>query len=119
MRFGKILGLLMVVLSTCSLGWAQLQPENSISHERDIAKSIQIYPNPAVEFVHIKLESATASKVTLTLHNIIGNQVDAETEIVDEHELRVRVKDLSSGYYLITIRDTESKTHGTYKFQKR
>lgn len=83
------------------------------------SKSVQIFPNPAVEYVHIKTENAKAEDIKLTVHNIIGNAVETETEIVSEHELRVKVKDLAAGYYLIALRDETSNFKGTYKFLKR
>ena len=85
----------------------------------DMIKSVHIFPNPAVEFVHVKFDQANVQHVTLTLHNIIGNEIQIETEVVDEHELKIRVKDLSVGYYLIAVRDNDTNFRGTYKFLKR
>ena len=112
----------IVVLATAfQRGWAQQSPPDDfpISQEVDIAKSVHIFPNPATEYVHVKVDELPAEKVQLTLHNIIGNEVEVEKEIVNEHELRVRVKDLASGYYLIALKDDDSKFRGTYKFLKR
>jgi hypothetical protein len=119
MRLLRIL-LFALIAAAAQTGWAQAQPEETgYSSERDIAKSVHIFPNPATEFVHVKFEQFPASKVKLTLHNIIGNQVEIETEVVDEHELRVKVKDLASGYYLLAVREEEAKYRGTFKFLKR
>lgn len=85
----------------------------------DITKSVHIYPNPAVDFVHIRLDRLSAHNIRLTVHNIIGNQIEVESEVVDDHEIRVRVKDLNSGYYLVAIKDDEDRFRGTYKFLKR
>jgi hypothetical protein len=85
----------------------------------DITKSVHIYPNPAVDFVHIRLDRFSTDNIKLTVHNIIGNQVEVETEVIDEHEIRVRVKDLSSGYYLLALKDDQDRFKGTYKFLKR
>jgi hypothetical protein len=85
----------------------------------DITKSITVYPNPTVDFINIKFPSLNSSTVKLTLYNILGNEVPAETEIVDNHEIRVRVKEFSTGYYLIAVRDEETQFRGTYKFLKR
>lgn len=88
-------------------------------HNQETTRNVQIYPNPATEFLHIKLEQVPADKVVLTLHNIIGNEMEIETEVISEYELRVRVKDLASGYYLLAIRDEGSNFRGTYKILKR
>ena len=85
----------------------------------DLVKSVHIFPNPAVEFVHIRIDQFKAQDIKLSLHNIIGNEMNTETEIVDEHELRVRVKDLASGYYLLAMKDKDSKFTSTFKFVKK
>ena len=120
MRLLRIV-LFALMAAAAQTGWAQAQPEENpyASAERDVTKSVHIFPNPATEFVHVKLEQFPASKVKLTLHNIIGNQVEIETEVVDEHEIRVKVKDLASGYYLLAVREEEAKYRGTFKFLKR
>jgi hypothetical protein len=119
MRFAKFI--LVITLSfTAGLAFSQNQPdEGVITAERDLSQSVHIFPNPAVEYVHVKIMEIPASKIILAVHNILGNKVDIETEIVDEHELRVKVKDLTSGYYLLAIKDDEAKFRGTYKFLKR
>ena len=87
-----------------------------------VSKSIHIYPNPTNEssdFVNVRIAPLNSHKVKLVLHNIIGNEITTDTEVVDEHELRFRVKDLASGYYLLTVRDSETNFRATYKFLKR
>jgi hypothetical protein len=119
MRLLRIV-LFALLAAATQAGWAQAQPEENLySQERDITKSVHIFPNPATEFIHVKLEHFPASKIKLTLHNIIGNQVEIETEVVDEHEIRVKVKDLASGYYLLAVKEEEAKYRGTFKFLKR
>ena len=83
------------------------------------AKSVRLFPNPAVDFVHVRIDNFSTENVKLTVHNIIGNEVPVEVEILDEHELRVKVKDLNSGYYLLALKDDENRFQGTYKFLKR
>lgn len=82
--------------------------------------AIQLYPNPATEqYIFVKLDVLEADNVKITVHNIIGNEMSVEKDIVDSHEVRVRVKDLASGYYLLTIKDDETQFRGTYKFLKK
>lgn len=105
-------------------GWAQVfQEEYASALETDPSKSVQIYPNPATEYLIVKLNDFPAEKVRLSLHTIIGNQMDVETEITEdsnnEKVIRVKVKDLASGYYLLAVKDDDSKFRGTYKFLKR
>jgi hypothetical protein len=99
---------------------AQTREDYDVQGTRqDPAKTVQIYPNPATDFVHIRFEQFSAHNLKLTVHNIIGNPVKVETEIIDAHEIRIHVKDLVSGYYLLAVKDDEDKFQGTYKFLKR
>ena len=94
-------------------------PQSPRSENFDVIKSVQVFPNPASEYVHIRLEHIKAADIKLTLHNIIGNEMRAETEIVDEHELRVKIKDLDTGYYLISLQDEKLHLRGIYKILKK
>ena len=85
----------------------------------DIARSVHLYPNPTTEFVHVRIESMNVDHIKVSLHNIIGNEVPIETEKIDEHEFRIRVKDFDAGYYLVAVRDEQTNFRGTYKFLKR
>jgi hypothetical protein len=118
MRCIKFFGTLLIAL-TCGMGYAQSQSETSYSAQSAFVESVHIFPNPAVEYVHIKIERVPAAQVSLAVHNILGNEMVIETEVVDEHELRIKVKDLAVGYYLLAVRDKESKNKGTFKFLKR
>lgn len=88
------------------------------SHQFD-ARSVSIFPNPAVEYLNVKFESPIAKRTKLTVHNVIGNTVEVETETIDDFEIRLKVKDLPVGYYLLALRDEESNSRSTIKFLKR
>lgn len=93
--------------------------EAGVPERADVSKSVSVYPNPASDFVNIKLAVLNANKTKLTLYNILGNEIQAETEVISDTEIRVRVKELSTGYYLIAVRDEQTQFKGTYKFLKR
>lgn len=120
MRFFRLF-LVLLLVSAFRLTMAQSQPENPAppTAEANLTKSVHLFPNPAMEFVDVRLDQFPAQNVKLTVHNIIGNELQVETEILDEHLIRVKVKDLVSGYYLLAVKDEESNFRGTYKFLKR
>src|SRR5689334_11182672 len=94
--------LLALILILAGAANAQSQTEYATQPERtDISKSVRVFPNPTTDFVHVKIDQVKAQHLQLSLRNIIGNEISVETEIVDEHELRIRVKDLAAGYYLL------------------
>jgi hypothetical protein len=98
---------------------AQTREEYDVQHGPFDSKSIHIFPNPAVDFVHVRFDKVQAKQVKLSVHNIIGNEIKVETELIDEHEIRIRVKELDAGYYLLAVKDEEDHFRGTYKFVKR
>ena len=65
------------------------------------------------------LDRAKLDKFSWPLHNIIGNALEVESEIVDDNEVRLKVKDLPAGYYLLSVKDESSGFKGVYKFLKR
>lgn len=83
------------------------------------AKSIQLYPNPAIEFLNVRLETVNIDHLKVSMHNIIGNELPIETERIDDHQIRIRVKDFEAGYYLLALRDEQSNFRGTYRFLKK
>ncbi|MEI9920993.1 MAG: T9SS type A sorting domain-containing protein [Bacteroidota bacterium] len=85
----------------------------------DLVKSVSIFPNPAIEYLNVKFENPIARKAKLTVHNVIGNAVEVESETIDEYEIRLKVRDLPVGYYLLAVRDGESNSRSTIKFLKR
>jgi hypothetical protein len=85
----------------------------------DLSKSITLYPNPATEYINIKLSTLEPATTKLIMYNILGKELQIEKEVVNEHEVRVKVKDLASGYYLLAIRDDQIHFKATYKFLKR
>ncbi len=82
-------------------------------------KGVQLYPNPATEYLIVKLNSPNAHNVKLAMHSVIGNVLDFEREQIDEFEVRLQIKELPSGYYFLSINDEESGFKASYKFLKR
>ncbi|HMR56577.1 MAG TPA: T9SS type A sorting domain-containing protein [Cyclobacteriaceae bacterium] len=110
---------LIAILAVAHIGYSQIREETLGPNSPDPVKQVQVYPNPAVEFLSLKFETPLAKKVRLTVHNILGNTLEVETEVVDEHEIKLKVKDLATGYYFVSVRDDQAALRGTYKFLKR
>ncbi len=109
---------LLLFLSGAAFG--QTQEVISYTPEKmDLSKSITVYPNPATDYINIKLSTLEASTAKITLYTILGSELQLEKETVNEHEVRLKVKDLATGYYLIAVRDEQLQFKATYKFLKR
>lgn len=111
---------LIAIFLLCFTVFAQAQSafEESATTQDPQAK-ISMFPNPASEYLHVKIDGVNVANLQIAVHNIIGNVVTSEVELIGENEFRLRVKDLSIGYYLLAMRDEASAFKGTYKFLKR
>lgn len=87
--------------------------------EVDFTKSITIFPNPAVDWIHVKVGQVAVDEISITVHNVLGGRMEVESERVNDSEIRLRVKDLAAGYYFLAVKDDEQRFRGTYKFVKR
>jgi hypothetical protein len=87
--------------------------------QQELSKSVKLYPNPAIEFVSVKFETPQAKKVKFNLHNIIGSEMPVESEVIDDFEVHIKVKDFSTGVYLLSIRNEETGLKSAYKFLKK
>lgn len=83
------------------------------------AVRVSVFPNPASDYVHIRLDNPEAQDTKVVMYSIIGSEIPAEQEIIDDFELRIRVKDLPSGYYLLSIGSGDRNNRISRKFIKR
>jgi hypothetical protein len=110
--------ILLIVFSFAIAAKAQSGFEATFGQQDPQAK-IQLFPNPASEFLHVKLEGVKVTNLQIAVRNIIGNEIQTEIDFVGEDEFRIKVKDYNTGYYLLALYDETSNFKGTYKFLKR
>ena len=120
-----ILRLIFVVLFLGVMleGYSQSvgQPGSELSYgteQGEYRENIKLYPNPAPDYLYVELGMLESANVSLSVHNVIGNEIRPEVETIDEHQVRVTVKDLSPGYYFLSVKDNASKFRGIFKFLK-
>jgi Secretion system C-terminal sorting domain len=116
MNVTKTIFIASVLLFSMVRSFAQVK--DSSFGTTDPVKSVQVYPNPASEFLNIKFEAPVAKKSIFKIHNIIGNEILVDTEVIDDYEVRLKVKDLHEGYYIIALQNTQSGVKSTLKFLK-
>lgn len=120
MKYLRIISVLVILASFSFQGFAQrddLAPFSTESGALD--RMVQLYPNPATEYLMVKLPTPHANTAKLAMHSVIGNVLNMDKEVVDDYEIRIRVRDLPSGYYFLSIKDEESGLKATYKFLRR
>ena len=95
------------------------EPTIGYNNETDVAVieeylgEVNVYPNPATEFIHVELEKLPKLGVTVTLTNGIGQTISSTN--VSSLSSRLDLKNLNGGIYLVTIQDVESRTIKTEK----
>ena len=87
--------------------------------QSQLENRIELYPNPAVDYINIEIKESRLVETHIVLHNIIGNEIEIMPEKITENKYRLDVKDLQPGYYLLSIKDPVSDFTKTYKFLKR
>ena len=80
---------------------------------------VEIYPNPSVDFLNVRIDNANLEKAELMVYSIIGSKHRVEIEKTDAFQFKVDVRDLPPGYYLLSIKDPVTDFSKTFKFLKR
>lgn len=74
------------------------------STEKEKKNEVLIYPNPASDILTVKFPVRSHENYVISVLNIIGLPQDVESEHnTDSNEIRLRIKDLPTGYYLLSI----------------
>lgn len=84
----------------------------------DATNKIEIYPNPAVDFIVVEVNNSTLANTEFELHSIIGNEVTISPEELGNGKFRIPVKDFATGYYFLVIKDEVTRFKKAYKFLK-
>ena len=86
----------------------------------ELKNRIEIYPNPAVDYLTVEIKESDLKDTQIILHSIIGNKIVIHPEkILDNNKYRIDVKNLPPGYYLLSVKDPATIFSRTYKFLKR
>jgi len=84
-----------------------------------VEADVELFPNPATDFLNISLGNSRLKDVQFEMYNIIGNKLDFECDAVSSNSYKVNVKDLHQGYYLLIIKDPISRYNKAFKFRKQ
>lgn len=84
-----------------------------------IETDVELYPNPAIEFLNVTLKNSQLKDVQFEMYNIIGNKLDLEIDLVRSGNYKINVKEFHSGYYLLIIKDPVTRYNKAFKFRKQ
>lgn len=80
---------------------------------------IKLFPNPAVEYLIVEIKDEQMTSVDFELNNIIGNVISLRSEKLEGNRYKFYVKDLSPGYYFLTVKDNDSGYKRAVRFVKK
>jgi hypothetical protein len=96
-----------------SANFPSLQDDQIISKNK-----IEIFPNPAIENIYVKIDNSELENVEIELFNIIGNSLEIELEEIEHNYFKIKVEDFPPGYYLVIIKDPIKRFNQAFKFHK-
>ncbi len=73
-------------------------------HNNDPIPTIEIFPNPAVDFLNIRLPSNTISDYVVTIFNNQGKKVDFEIINKSHKQILMNIEGFNSGIYHLVIK---------------
>ncbi|CAN5141846.1 hypothetical protein BH23BAC1_BH23BAC1_01340 [soil metagenome] len=121
MFIDKNLLIAILMILTCNLALAQTSGgEGNVfeNQELQFTNVVEIFPNPTSDFLHVTIKESTMSSVRFEMYNIIGNVLRVEYEQVGSNKFKIPVKDLASGYYMLIIKDDDTRYRKAFKFMK-
>lgn len=111
--------MILSLMNFSLIGYGQSEGSSIYQEASFTDRLVEMYPNPASDYLTVKLPTPNASSVQLAMHSVIGNALNIEKEQISDYEVRLRVKDLPSGYYFLSIKEESSGLKASYKFLKR
>ena len=73
----------------------------------EIESEIVLYPNPADEILHLKINNSNVTGSQIIIYDTFGRVV--KSHFFHEKEMLINVNDLEDGYYLLKINSNEQK----------
>lgn len=121
-----ILSLLIILSTSWSVSGqdranGNIQTENPIIQQAsiDIKNQIEVYPNPAVEFLIVEIDNSDLVDTQFEMHSLIGNEITIDPEEIGYNLYRIPVKNFATGYYFLVVKDEISRYKKAFKFLKK
>jgi uncharacterized protein (DUF2141 family) len=83
------------------------------TNETFVQSNIDIYPNPATQYLTIDRSKSTADIVELVVYNSIGQKVKMQSMESTDKVSQIDVSDLQNGVYFVQLFDTKHNSYTT------
>tara|TARA_B100002051_G_scaffold276652_1_gene326511 strand:- start:5213 stop:5536 length:324 start_codon:yes stop_codon:yes gene_type:complete len=91
----------------------------NLSQENSERFKIDLYPNPATEYINLKLTSdIEIEDLDFSIHSLIGNEMPITKENISDDEIRFNINNYNKGFYFLFISNQDSNNRKILKFSK-
>jgi hypothetical protein len=112
--------LLFSLLLTVAFAFqSQAQDRNDLSAKKNGQVKVEVFPNPATNYLTVDLSKLSLQDPKIEIRNIIGSKMTFRSEKLGRNKQRLDVQDYPPGYYLVLVRDDKTKFQQTVRFSKK
>tara|TARA_A100000171_G_C2136743_1_gene150869 strand:+ start:2767 stop:3144 length:378 start_codon:yes stop_codon:yes gene_type:complete len=98
---------------------AQNETLANLKMNNDPKVKVEVFPNPTSDFLTIDLSKLDLKQPKIEIRNIIGSKMEMTSEDLGDKKHRVDVTTYPRGYYLVLVKDDQSKFQQTIRFSKK
>ncbi len=82
----------------------------NISENKELQEiEAKFYPNPAKEFFFVEILNPEKEQITLTMHNLLGEQIKTQQFSAGYLKEQINTKHLSKGIYIVSLQSQSGK----------
>ncbi|MFZ9045018.1 MAG: T9SS type A sorting domain-containing protein [Cyclobacteriaceae bacterium] len=116
--FGRIT-ILIVLLVFAGLNSSAQYILTRATESAQIEIKVDIYPNPATDYLTVELSEVNAGNVEFELRSMIGTTIRISPEKIGYNQYRIPLKEYATGYYFLIVQDERIRFKKAFKFLKR
>lgn len=91
--------------------------EKTGSTEPESNFKISVYPNPATDYVNVKVNELPESKCIMFLYDATGRTI--EVQEIGDTETRINFERLNTGNYFLTVKSEDGKVKESFQVIKK
>jgi len=86
-----------------------------------LGTGVEVYPNPATDFINVKLFGSDARKFRIEIINIAGTIVSSTTmDFITNYNIvqQIDITNLTFGFYFVRVASDDAKINRVFKIEK-
>lgn len=89
------------------------------THDLDLAAwSIEVFPNPAMDFLTVRFDSEKSNALNISVFDLLGQAVITDRPLTDPNGSLLSCSDWQPGIYLLQLQDPATKAVATVRVVK-